>query len=292
MSEDSRASEKAGAYARKQLFSSCRLLTWSHSARFDMGVRLAQRFGASRLLDYGCGDGTFLARVSPNITAGVGAEVDPGLVVDCTRRYAQLENLSFVTVDELAHHPNESFDTVFCMEVLEHCTSDAVERVLRDVHRLVSRSGVVVISVPIETGPPLILKQAARAVLARTLRGDYALREKYSAREMLRMLAPGESSPVERPMYGAAGTTGGLREASAAGAAGAAGAPPYQNSEAALGESMAASARSYHGHKGFNWRTLRRRMSGDFDIIEQKYSPVGVHPWLNSQAWLVCRRRA
>ncbi len=250
-----RGFEESGAYARKQLFSSSRLLKWSHGARFEAGVRLAERFGASRLLDYGCGDGTYLAAVSDKIAAGVGAEVDPGLVTDCRERYADIAKLSFVIVEDLAEYPDESFDTVFCMEVLEHCTRDAVERVLGDIHRLVSRSGVVVISVPIETGPSLILKQAARAVLARTVRGDYALRETYSVSEMLKMLAPGEASPVARPVYGSPRA-------------------------------------GYHGHKGFNWRALRRRLSVDFEIIEQQYSPVGAHPWLNSQVWLICRRRS
>jgi 2-polyprenyl-3-methyl-5-hydroxy-6-metoxy-1,4-benzoquinol methylase len=247
-----------GAYARKQLYSSSRLLTWSHKARFDLAVRLAQRFGVSRLLDYGCGDGTFLVAVSDKIAEGVGAEVDPQLIEDCRRRCSAFGNLSFVTVDQLVQHADGSFDTVFCMEVLEHCTPDAAERVLQDIHRLVDASGVVVISVPIETGPPLILKQAARAVFARTMRGDYAERETYSFGEMLRMIVPGEGSPVERPVYHPAGDV---------------------------------DRPGYHGHKGFNWRALRRRVARDFDIVEQTYSPVGVHPWLNSQAWLVCRKR-
>jgi len=52
-----------GHYARKQIFSRSRLVAWSHGSRFDLARRLVAPRAGQRLLDYGCGDGTFLGLV-------------------------------------------------------------------------------------------------------------------------------------------------------------------------------------------------------------------------------------
>src|SRR5437667_453676 len=49
-----------GHYARKQLRCKSRIIAWSHEARFRMAVSLAVSHARGKLLDYGCGDGTFL----------------------------------------------------------------------------------------------------------------------------------------------------------------------------------------------------------------------------------------
>jgi hypothetical protein len=48
----------------------------------------------------------------------------------------------------------------------------------------------------------------------------------------------------------------------------------------------------YHGHKGFNWRALRRRLEADFTVRRTRFSPVpALGPLLNSQAWFVLSPR-
>ena len=67
-----------GHYARKQILSRDRLVAWSHRRRFDTAVSLAAAFRGKRVLDYGCGDGTFLAltMMTPDAPAvGMGAEL-------------------------------------------------------------------------------------------------------------------------------------------------------------------------------------------------------------------------
>ena len=51
-----------GHYAQKQLLSRNPLVRWSHGSRFALARELVAPFAGRRLLDYGCGDGTFLAR--------------------------------------------------------------------------------------------------------------------------------------------------------------------------------------------------------------------------------------
>jgi hypothetical protein len=51
-------------------------------------------------------------------------------------------------------------------------------------------------------------------------------------------------------------------------------------------------ANVYHGHKGFNWRALRRRLSRDFTVRRTMFSPVpALGPLLNSQAWFLLSPR-
>lgn len=258
MTDDARLRE--GAYARRQLFGGFGVLRWSHGSRFRVARELAAPYAGRRLLDYGCGDGTFLAMVRDLFPSAVGAEVDAALAADAAERFAGEAGVSFVHVDALAAEPGGSFGAAVCMEVLEHCTDDAADRVLADLHRLVARDGVVIVSVPVETGPALAFKQAYRALAGRRGLEGYVDRERYRPGEMARMLFAGADSSIERPVY--RGRFGDGRE------------------------------NVYHGHKGFNWRALRRRLGARFVVRRTRFSPApALGPLLNSQAWFVCTPR-
>ena len=248
---------RTGEYARKQLFGGAGVLRWSHGSRFRLARRLVEPHAGRRLLDYGCGDGTFLALVHDLFPRAVGAEVDPVLVADARSRLASLDGVSFVSVSELDREPAGSFGVAVCMEVLEHCTADTVDAVLARLRRLLSADGILIVSVPVETGPALVAKQAVRALAGRRGVPGYAERERYAPGELLRMLAAGEGTAIDRPVYHSTFADGAPNE--------------------------------YHGHKGFNWRALRRRLRRDFTVRETRFSPLGpLGPLLNSQAWFVC----
>ena len=64
-----------GHYALKQLRCKSWVPAWGHTARFRTALGLAgTRTG--RLLDYGCGDGTFLWMVANRWTHCVGTDLD------------------------------------------------------------------------------------------------------------------------------------------------------------------------------------------------------------------------
>lgn len=249
-----------GTYARKQLFGGCSILSWSHRRRFETALALVAPGAGRPLLDYGCGDGTFLALARTRFPGSVGVEVDPGLVRSCAERFGKDGDLRFLLAGESDALPAGSFGVVLCTEVLEHCPTEAAEAALARMRRLVADDGRVVISVPVETGLPLVVKQAARAIAARRVSTDYRHRETYRAREFLRMLAPGDRIVVERPVYETAFESG----------------VPNR----------------YHGHKGFNWRAMRNRVAERFRVVETRFSPVhGLGPQFASQAWFVCLPR-
>ena len=247
-----------GEYARKQLFSRSRIVAYSHGARFRVARRLVQPFVGGALLDYGCGDGTFLALVRDLFPVAVGVDADPRSTSNCVKRFADLEGLSFTLTDTVRRPEHAgAYRVVTCMETLEHCPAEERATVLADLRRLVAPDGRVIISVPIEIGPSLIGKHLFRMVAAWRRLGDYRYRETLRPAELFVMVFATARTVIERPVYKAKFPGGTVR---------------------------------YHGHKGFNWRALASELRPVFALERRLFSPL---PWfgpvINSQAWFVCR---
>ena len=256
---DVRGLLESGHFARKQIFCKSRLIAWSHASRFAFAQRLVETHRGQRLLDYGCGDGTFIALVSDLFPDATGADLDRRTIKDCQTRYAGFACVRFVSTRELGDEFNGAFDVVTCMETLEHCIPDAIERVLGDLQRLVRPGGRVIVSVPIEIGPTHPHKQTMRAISGWRKLGDYQYRERYLWRELLRMTCATRRTAITRKPY------------------------LYDRDDPDS---------AYLGHKGFNWRAMRDRVAQSFDIRATRFSPLGwTRGFLSSQAWFVCEAR-
>ena len=247
-----------GSYAKKQILCKDRVVSWSHRSRFDFGCELVEQYAGGRFLDYGFGDGTFLAMVSHLFDRAVGVDPDEKQVAECTERFAGIRDLSFLAVDQISGNEHTGqYDLIVCMEVMEHCLPDILERVLNDLRRLVKADGTVIISVPVEIGPTLLSKQLLRRAAALRNLGDYKYFEKYSLRDFLKMFFAGKKSSIERPIYFADNR---LR------------------------------TRPFHGHKGFNWRALKLMIEKKFLVERMEFSPVGwSRGYFSSQAWFICK---
>jgi SAM-dependent methyltransferase len=246
-----------GHYARKQIFSRDRLVAWSHRRRFDTALGLARPFAGKRVLDYGCGDGTFLALSMLRAYApavGVGAELTAHTVGDCRSRYRAEPRLRFVQVAELDEAPHAgAYDAVFCMEVLEHVVDWDPE--LERLQRLLSPAGRLIISVPVETGLPLIVKQTVRRIAGWRGVGHYPGTSPYSWGELASSVFAGKAQHITRPVF-----------------------------EPVSGP--------IHDHKGFNWRVLQTSLDRRMQIEQVLASPFAwLGPRLGTQAWFVCRQR-
>jgi SAM-dependent methyltransferase len=247
---------KDGHYAKKQLYSRSRLIAWSHRSRFETGLRLAARFAGQRIIDYGCGDGTFLALLMDRPgapAAAVGADLDDGQVNNCRARFGSDPRLFFVRIDTLNPAVQTSgFDGLVCMEVLEHVIDWAP---LFDQWRwLVKPGGTILVSVPVETGPALVVKQAVRRVAGWRGIGDYPGIAPYTWGEYVRSVLAGSRQHITRPVHPEANGSGG------------------------------------YCHKGFNWRVLRTALAGRFAVERTLSSPLSwLPPPLGSQVWFVLR---
>ena len=247
-----------GHFAKKQIFSKDRLMSWSHRSRLQLGLLLARQFAGQRVLDYGCGDGTFLAMLMTQPTApakALGAELLSETVNDCRERLGR-DNLNFVLLDELDHQEHRgAYDAVICMEVLEHMVD--VEPILDRFVRLLAPSGKLLISVPVETGIPLLIKQAARRIAGWRGIGDYPGTSPYTLREFCVSVFSGPRQSIPRPVHSDGNN------------------------------------RATHDHKGFNWMALRQALAARFDIERTLGSPVTwLTPHLASQVWFIATRKS
>jgi len=250
---------QSGHYARKQLFSRSRIVAWSHTRRFQTALQLAAPFTGRRLLDYGCGDGTFLTLARGRFADPVGADIEPLQVNDCERRLSNVTGAVFRTTAALQQPEwNGRFDVAMCMEVLEHCPDEERRDALGDLARLLASEGAIIVSVPLESGASLIAKQAVRAGAAAMGLREYQHRERYTIRELARMVAAGADTRIARNLSSAGHGDGAYR---------------------------------FTGHKGFNWMQVQRELEDRFTIERRTFSPMpGLRSGLNSQVWFVCRR--
>lgn len=244
-----------GHYARKQMFSRDRLVAWSHTRRFDTGISLAREFRGKRVLDFGSGDGTFLALTMMSDDApavATGAELTREVVDDCRRRYRSEPRLRFLQIGELETQDHAgTYDAVFCMEVLEHVVDWEPE--LARMARLLRPGGKLIISVPVETGVPVLVKQTVRRIAGWRKVGHYPGTSAYSWSELVSALLAGSRQHLVRPVF-----------------------------DTGSGPS--------HDHKGFNWMVLRDRLSRSFVLERVVASPfASLGPRLATQVWFICR---
>jgi len=247
-----------GHYADKHKRAS--YLRWSHGARFVKARQIIEPMAGGKLLDYGCGDGTFISQVVELFPDATGVDKAEEQVIDCRSRLGKATSQSFYTCEDLKGDAwGNKFDVATCMEVLEHCRDVVVDRVLDDLRRLVRPNGTIVISVPIETGPTLAIKQMLRRFAGWKGISGYQYTERYGTSEFWRMLFATRNSKFHRPVYAA---------------------------------DDASDDSGYHGHKGFNWRRLQAVVSRKMILERVAFTPLPyARSILNSQVWFVCRTR-
>ena len=140
------------------------------------------------------------------------------------------------------------------MEVLEHVVQ--LDAAIDRLWRLLAADGTLLVSVPVETGVPLLVKQAARRIAGWRGIGDYRSTSSYTLREYAAGLFAGETAHIDRPVYDRDGVV------------------------------------PFHDHKGFNWRALRRRLESRFAIERVVASPLPwIGPRLATQVWFVARKK-
>jgi len=113
---------------------------------------VADSFGSalgSRVLDAGCGVGNFFGGVADRVELGVGVDLSPVNIAEAQRRFADQTHLRFLQadLDEQADTLRaERFDTVVCLDVLEHIQDDLP--LLKRLAQIVEPGGHVLIKVP------------------------------------------------------------------------------------------------------------------------------------------------
>ena len=102
-----------------------------------------------RFLDYGCGDGKYFRRLlacglSPANVHGV--DVSKIRIERC--RAFGWERTMHIQVGQRLPYPDDHFDIVNFMEVIEHIPAGAIDAALAEIRRVVSPEGILIVSTP------------------------------------------------------------------------------------------------------------------------------------------------
>ena len=106
---------------------------------------LGEARSVDRVLDLGCGDGSFTATLAPNVADVVGAEVAEAAVRRARRRHPALA-FELVPLDGPLPFADGAFDLVWSTEVIEHVADTA--RWLSEVRRVLAPAGRLLLTTP------------------------------------------------------------------------------------------------------------------------------------------------
>jgi len=107
-----------------------------------------------KILDIGCGVGTISLYLANNGHKVYGIDISNNAIKSCTEsaKKLQLENKAhFKVVDFPNKIPNEKFDLILFIEVIEHLKNDKLA--LRKIFSLLKRGGIAIISTPSKNAP-------------------------------------------------------------------------------------------------------------------------------------------
>ena len=137
---------------------------FAHRTRMRKSRRLVMPFlkGSATLLDYGCGQGRFLGDLATEIN---GREPQVELLGYDPYQSAQFDGYRIVS--DPAEIAPESVDILTGLEVCEHLTGPETEEFVEFAVKVLSPEGRLLVSVPIEIGPAVFLKELSRSILYR-----------------------------------------------------------------------------------------------------------------------------
>ena len=115
-----------------------------------------------RLLDVGCGDGHFLSELSTRITGDLKG-FEPFMKETVYNKDDIF--LKWEQIDKYAEREGR-FDIVTCFEVFEHLNVLLQSKTLQHISEVMTNSGSLIVSVPIEKGFPSLVKNLFRKMSA------------------------------------------------------------------------------------------------------------------------------
>ncbi|MBX4211208.1 MAG: class I SAM-dependent methyltransferase [Candidatus Yanofskybacteria bacterium] len=117
---------------------------WWYEVRRKIVLDLVRHYTYpdSNILDVGCGTGELLKELEP-LGHIQGVDTSPEAVEFCHKR--GLENVHVASLPNLPF-PSDSFNTILCLDVLEHIQDD--NAALEELHRILKPNGILICAVP------------------------------------------------------------------------------------------------------------------------------------------------
>ncbi len=133
-----------------EYYSQSGIVQWLFHRRLKSALAFLKRFPAASLLDAGCGDGSFMQLIASDDTLkalhATGLDINPRI----TSLKNAMPHYSFVVGSLLKMDlPDESFDTVVSLDVLEHFENADVP--VGEIRRVLKKGGHFITSEPVES---------------------------------------------------------------------------------------------------------------------------------------------
>jgi len=156
-----------------------RVMNWVHAAHIREALAHAPLGPEVRLLDAGCSDGELLVRAGGRYAFAVGS--DHNLQALRTLQTRLDSDHAAGIQGDLRRLPfrDHSFDVVCCLETLEHVEGESLA--VAELKRVLKDEGTLIVSVPIEMGLTVLLKQSVAKTCFGGYRGAYTWKELWNA---------------------------------------------------------------------------------------------------------------
>ena len=123
------------------------LIKWLFNKRQQIASYYIYKVKPNKLLDLGCGDGSFIRRIKnkfPNIKT-FGVDVNPNVI-----RLNEIFNEKIFSNQDLLNllFKKNTFDVVVCLDVLEHIKN--LDDALNEIKRILIKNGYLITSEPTE----------------------------------------------------------------------------------------------------------------------------------------------
>jgi 2-polyprenyl-3-methyl-5-hydroxy-6-metoxy-1,4-benzoquinol methylase len=140
------------------------LARYAHRTRLRIATQMVAQHSTQSLLDYGCGDGTFIETFK---SAKIECDV-VGFEPYMEAKSGKLLIHIYQKWQEVINHAedNKLFDTVVCFEVMEHFSEVRQKEHLMNIKSILSEDATIIISVPIEKGLGSFVKNLRRVAIS------------------------------------------------------------------------------------------------------------------------------
>lgn len=248
------------SYSQRLLQQGSSLTRLAHQSRFSRVLDLIRRNHYTQALDYGCGDGWLLRSAYDQglVSGGLGVDTAAYMLAACYELFSDVQGFQFCRPEDVANKiAPHSCDLAVCTETLEHVIDP--EAVLEQILSYCKSEAHLIISVPIEVGPSLLVKQTGRYLA--NLKGAYGY-ERYTPQELFAATVLWDATrfPSSHSIPGDEISAESLEEASG------------------------------RGHKGFDYRKIEQLLQRKVTIQQRLFSPFPLLGNLfNSTVIWICR---
>lgn len=158
-----------------------KIINWQKSSHMERSIEVAELRKEDTVLDLGCADCELIIRIQDKCGRIIGVDRNIKHVEVGRQRLVQAKanNTQLMVMNATTNltFPDEYFDKIFCLETFEHATHK--EELLSEMYRTLKGDGVLIITSPMETGIPLLIKYLVASLFKR-----FSYRAKYTPREL------------------------------------------------------------------------------------------------------------